>query len=141
MSMNTKEELMKSEFWQKKAAAVVKARDVNKDGLITRADYMIMLKRYKDMGSSKQHLKKLEDYFDTLCMSIGLKDDSVELKPEDVIAQFLKSDLTIEQYVKGFEWETIIIIHVGDLTEKGHSEISDGCKMMVRCTVNLIVSS
>ncbi len=102
MSVITKEELMKNEFWQKKAAAVFKARDVSKDGFIGRDDYMIMIQRYKEMGVSKENLKKIEEYFDKLCISLGLNDESVKLTPEDVLDNFRKSDVTIEQYAKGF---------------------------------------
>lgn len=89
MSLITKEELMKNEFWQKKGAAAFKVRDVNKDGFISREDYTIMIKRYKEMGVSEENLKKIEEYFNKLCMSLGLKDESVKLSPEDVLENFI----------------------------------------------------
>ena len=40
--------------------------DADKDGVITRADYRLVLQRYREMGISDEHLKKLEKaYSDT----------------------------------------------------------------------------
>lgn len=62
-----------------------------------------MSKRYKEMCVSEENLKKIEEYFNKLCMSLGLKDESVKISPEDVLENFIKCDVTIEQYAKGFE--------------------------------------
>ena len=103
MSKINKEELIKNDFWQKKNAAAFKVRDVNNDGVLSRADYMIIYQRYKEMGVAKEALKKIEEYFENLCKSLGLKDESVKLTSEDIRDIFKKSDVTIEQYAKGFE--------------------------------------
>ncbi len=46
---------------------------------------MIILQRYKDMGSSEEHLKKIRKNFDMLCMTI---DDSVKLTHEELVDNF-----------------------------------------------------
>ena len=88
----TPKDLVKNDFWRKKMLAIFRVRDVNKDGFLSRADFKITIQCYKDLGSSEEHLKKLDTQFDMICMNLGLKDDSVRLTFEEIMANFEKSD-------------------------------------------------
>ena len=96
------EELYKSEFWQRKLRTVDRIRDINKDGFISRADFMILGQRYKDMGSSEQHLKKLDASIEVLCMAIGLTDDSIKRTHEELVETFRKSKTNADDISKIF---------------------------------------
>lgn len=117
MAVNPKE-LVKSEFWQKKIFKVDKIRDINNDGFLSRADFMIFVEHYKELGSSKEHLKKLIKNVDLLCMTLGLIDDSVELTHEEIIANFANSEVSVDDLSNMFlAWFEIIDID-------GNGEIS-----------------
>ena len=106
MSVNV-QELAKSEFWQKKIATSNRVRDLNGDGFISRADFEMISQNYKDMGTSEEHLKKLNKNVDDLCVSLGLKDENTKLTHEEIVANFAKSDVKVEDlsefYTSAFE--------------------------------------
>jgi len=102
MALNAAE-LAKSDFWEKKIRAVHKVRDVDKDGFITRADYMIIIQRYRDMGSSQEHLERLKHVFDALCNSLGLAGDSQRVTHDDIVANFGKSSVDIAHLAQVFD--------------------------------------
>ena len=108
MSVNPKE-LVKSEFWQKKILKVDQIRDINKDGFLSRADFMIFVEHYKDLGLLEEHLKKLHKNVDLLCMTLGLVDDSVELTHEEIVENFEKSEASVDDLANLFlTWFEII---------------------------------
>ena len=52
--------LRESEFWNKKIDRVVRVRDTDKSGDISRADLVLVLERYKKLGTSTpEHLEIL----------------------------------------------------------------------------------
>lgn len=52
-------EVVKSEFWKKKLMTAMKIRDANKDGFISKADFQLIIQRYKQTGVSEEHLQML----------------------------------------------------------------------------------
>ena len=74
------DKLRESEFWRKKIYQAVKARDVNKNGYLSRADFMLVVKHYKQLQTTTpQLLKNLTKMMESFCNDLGLKDDSVHL--------------------------------------------------------------
>ena len=63
-----------NEFWKKKASRAIQVRDTNKDGRISKADFDLVVQRYREMGASKEHLKKMDDYFMEKFISRGMLD-------------------------------------------------------------------
>ena len=57
----------------------VEIRDVNKDGCISREDFDIIVKRYKDAGASPEHVKKHQESFEKLYVIWGMTDESTKL--------------------------------------------------------------
>ena len=68
------EGLQSNEFWRKKANRAIQVRDTNKDGRISKADFDLVVQRYREMGASEEHLKKMDDYFMEKFISYGMKD-------------------------------------------------------------------
>ena len=101
MSVNPSE-LVKNEFWLKKIRKANKVRDLNKDGYISKDDFMAIVLRYKDMGSSKKHLDKLSHEMEYLCTVLGITDDSTKVTHEETIANFAASSPSIDQITTMF---------------------------------------
>ena len=66
------EGLKNNEFWNKKFRHAVKVRDIDKDGFISRSDFQMIVTRYREMGSSEEHLKKLDNTLMKICDAWGL---------------------------------------------------------------------
>ena len=82
--------LSKSEFWKKKIRKAVVSRDANKDGLISREDFELVLERYKKVESSKEeHLENLSKCLFSLCGVTGLNDASVKLSYDEYEKRWL----------------------------------------------------
>ena len=83
------DELIKNEFWKRKIYTVMKVRDADKDGLISKADYELLYQGYKDMGASAEDLKRLEKVHVLVWKSIGV-DDNIEQTYEQAVANHAK---------------------------------------------------
>lgn len=108
------EELSKNEFWQRKMRTVMKIRDANKDGLVSRADYRLVIQRYKEMGASEEHLKKLEDYFSAAWKAGGVLDDTTEVTFQEFAVNFRKNAEDKFEPMKIFSTQFEIIDSNGD---------------------------
>ena len=95
-------ELQSNEFWRKKFQRALAVRDTDGDGFITRSDFKLIIQRYKDMGSSEEHLKKLNSTFMKSCDMWGLTDDSVALT-YDKFAKNVAMEFAVENTVKVFQ--------------------------------------
>ena len=70
--------LDKSEFWKEKIGRAEQVRDANKSGTLSRADFMLILDRYKQQKNSKsQRLERLTKTLSSFCDALGLIDESV----------------------------------------------------------------
>lgn len=68
--------LKKNEFWRKKLRKAVLTRDANKDGTLSRADFKLILERYKQLESSTpEHVETLSKMFLKLVDQMGLNND------------------------------------------------------------------
>ncbi len=85
------EDLTKNEFWRRKYHTFMTIRDTNKDGMISKADYTLIIQRYKDMGVSEKHLQKLEKNFYEMLKAGGIEDDTTALTYEEYSANFRKN--------------------------------------------------
>ncbi len=109
------EELAKNDFWQRKLQTEARVRDTTKDGFVSKEDYNLVIRRYKDMNISEEHLKKLEKNHNLLCMALGIVDDSIKLTYDQCIANFVKCSAQVEEFVKIFDTHFEII----DTNENG----------------------
>ena len=96
------EVLAKNEFWMRKLRTEARVRDTNKDGFVSKADFDIVLQRYKAMGTPEGHLKKLEKNHDLLCAALGIGDDTVQLTYDQCIENFTKCSNQLEEILKIF---------------------------------------
>ena len=69
--------LLGSPFWNKKIDRAMQVSDVNKDGLITRKDFKLVVQHYKVLGgvTAKQH-HHIKTSLIELCDATGLTDDT-----------------------------------------------------------------
>ena len=90
--------LRESEFWNKKMDRFVQVHDTDKSGDISRADFDLILERYRKLGTSTpKHLEMYAKYHDETLIRFGLLDESVRLSyeqfKEKVIEDFSKSGI------------------------------------------------
>lgn len=96
------DELVKNEFWLRKIRKVNEVRDINKDGFLSKADFDIVIQRYKDMGSSDEHLQKLKKGMGILCMALGLDGENARVTHEEIIENFAKHKPSIDDIMVMF---------------------------------------
>ena len=72
--MSTLQELQKNEFFKKKIHRAVEVFDTTKRGQITLADYELVVKNYKDLGISEEHLEIVKKVMKQLSDVMGLTD-------------------------------------------------------------------
>ena len=86
--------LRKSEFWMKKMDRFVRVQDTDKSGDISRADFDLILERYKKLGNSNpKHLEMYSKHHDDVLCRLNLPDESVRLS-YDEFKEKLIEDLT-----------------------------------------------
>ena len=72
--------LPKSEFWNKKFDRAVQVRNTRKTGYISRADFDLVVKRYKeDHHANQEHIELLKQFVNKSLESLGLTDEAVQL--------------------------------------------------------------
>ena len=84
------EKLMQNDFFVKKRQRELAARDTNKDGFISRADFDMIIQRHIDMGTSAEKVKQLREMVDAMCDSIGLTDHGVKYTYDEYYKQWEK---------------------------------------------------
>ena len=95
--------LQESEFWGKKIQRAAAYRDIDQDGLITRKDFKLFVQRYRDMGTSEEHMKKVSDTFMKSCDAWGLTDDDKSLTYDEFANIFASTlDKVGESYAQRF---------------------------------------
>ena len=117
MAINVKE-LQKSEFWQRKIRTLAHVRDTNRDGVITAADYELVIQRYKEMGASKDHILKLETIYAKILQSSGLEDKTKALTYEQFVASYVR----VGEEVR--DPEAVFMTHFEIVDSDGNGEIS-----------------
>ena len=76
--------LQGSPFWNKKLDRAVQVRDVDKDGLITRKDFELVVQRYKDLGGvTAEQLQRIKSSVMGMCDAAGLVDNTKQLTREE----------------------------------------------------------
>ena len=75
----------------------VRVRDVDKDGFITHSDFQMIVDRYKEMGTSEKHLKKLSDTLMKICDAWGLTEQK-KLTYDEYIKHWIASLDTIGEF-------------------------------------------
>ena len=89
------DELHNNDFWMRKYCTITKIQDSNNDGLLSRADYKLVIQRYKEMGASEDHLKTLEKNYCKMWKAGGIEDDTTELTYEQFAANYRSMQDTI----------------------------------------------
>ena len=77
-------------LWKKRLHRFMEIRDVNKDGLMQRADFKLVIQRYRDMGASEEHITKICCFFEKTYDLMGIVDDSVTLTYDEFARRFAK---------------------------------------------------
>ncbi len=85
------EDLTLNEFWKKKVYRAIRVRDANKDGYISKADFELIVQRYKDIGAPEEHLKKLDKVFTAHCVRYDLTDESAKLTYDQFAAMLART--------------------------------------------------
>ena len=80
--------LMESDFYKRKMLTFLKSRDANNDGLITRMDFDLIMKRFKDRRVPEEHLKVTEYVFHRFCDDMGLTDETKLLTYQQFTERF-----------------------------------------------------
>ena len=76
--------LRQSDFWKKKFRRFVEVRDMDRDGYISRTDFMLIVDRLKKLNvSTPGHLERATDLLEKLSNSFGLENDSVRYSYDD----------------------------------------------------------
>ena len=76
--------LRDNEFWKKKFHKSVALRDTNNSGYISRADFELIVDRYKQLDSSTaKHIENLTKSLSHVCDEIGLTDSNERLTYDD----------------------------------------------------------
>ena len=84
-------ELTKSEFWKKKFRRAVETRDADKNGVITRSDFDLVVERYKQSaGGTTEKIETMSKMMNTFCDRLGLVDDSVAFSYEEFEQRWLE---------------------------------------------------
>ena len=77
------ERLRADPLWNRKINRSVRASDTNKNGLIERADMMMIVSNYKSLSSATPaFIDSLTKSMESICQIFGLVDDSVQLTYE-----------------------------------------------------------
>lgn len=82
--------LLESEFFKQKIRTFTKSRDVDQDGLITRMDFELLVKQFKERGVPEEHVKLTESTFFKFCDDMGLTDAAKSLSYDQFAEQFCK---------------------------------------------------
>jgi Ca2+-binding EF-hand superfamily protein len=101
--MAESDNLQESEFWRKKHQRFMEVRDANKDGLLSRADYRLIVQRYKDSGVSGERLKKISDAFSKAYDQMGIKDDDTSLTYDEFASRFAKQHHDLDRVGEGLQ--------------------------------------
>ena len=111
--------LRESEFWNKKVYRFVEVHDTNKSGDISRADFDLILERYRKLGTSTpKHLEMYAKYHDETLIRLGLPDESVRLSFEE-----FKEKVT-EDFAKSGVWKPLSTAMFHNLDMNGDGFIS-----------------
>ena len=77
--------LCNNDFWKKKLRKAFENQDVDKDGFISRADYDLIISRYKEMGASERCTTKLQDTWEKMYKLWGITDHTVKFSIDEMI--------------------------------------------------------
>ena len=77
-------------FGGKKIQRFMEVRDTDKDGLLTRADFELVVQRYKELGASEEQLEKINTCFGKAYTQLGIVDDSTSLTYGEFADRFAK---------------------------------------------------
>ena len=83
--------LRESEFWNKKLDRFVRVQDTDKSGYISRADFDLILERYKKLGtSSSKQFEMYSKYHEDGLIRLGLSDQSARLSYDEFKDRFFE---------------------------------------------------
>ena len=68
-----------------------RVQDVNKDGTITRSDFDLMVKNYKDLGMPEEYTQELCDVIYGMCDSLGLLDNSISISYDELTEMWIEN--------------------------------------------------
>ena len=92
--------LLNSDFWNKKIDRLVRIHDTNKNGHISRQDFMLLRERLTQQKVSKKFLAEFIKSQDMALESVGLTDDSVKYTYDQFKKVLSKSVVTAGEKYK-----------------------------------------
>ena len=111
--------LRKNEFWMKKMDRVLRVHDTNKSGDISRADFDLILERYKKLGTSNpEHLEMYSKYHADILSRLNLPHESARMSYEEF------KEKLIEDLTKSGEFEPLYEAMFHNLDLNGDGVIS-----------------
>ena len=111
--------LRESEFWNKKMDRVVRVHDTDKSGDISRADFVLVVERYKKLGTSTpEHLELMSKTQSAALDRFGLTDESVRMSYDEF------KEKLIEDLTKGGEYKPMLETAFRALDMNGDGVIS-----------------
>ena len=82
-------ELRTNKFFLKKLYQSAKFNDLDKDGVISRADYDRLFKAYSDLGASEEAKRKLSEAIYAISDSLGLTDHTKSLTYDEIVKSWV----------------------------------------------------
>ena len=97
---------------------VMKVRDTNQDGFMSKSDFELIIQRYKQLGASDKHLVKLDKSYNEFAKVLGIVDDNIKLTYEQCIGNYA------EACVKSENLAGILSTHFEIIDSDGNGIIS-----------------
>ena len=95
--------LRQNTFWNKKIDRSTRVHDTDKSGDISRADFLLIRERYKNLKTSNpQHMEQLSKYQSAILDRLGLHDESVKLSYAELKENFIQDLSKAEDYEQFF---------------------------------------
>ena len=98
-------------FFDKKMNKAVRTRDVDKDGNITQADFLLILQRYEEQNiSTPEHRKLFAKIIMESIKNFGLQDKTVKFSYEEFKVRLVKFNLEVPEEKKKTLFEQMFIL-------------------------------
>ncbi len=107
------EEFWKNALWKKKMQRELKIRDLDGDGFVSKADYDLVIQRYRELGAPEKRLEKMTQLLARVMKSMGI-DGTTKLTLQECSKNFEKSGTKPEDLDEWFMIQFKILDTNGD---------------------------
>lgn len=88
----------------------MEVRDADKDGLIERADFKLVIQRFKVIGTSEEHLKKMSATYSKAYEQLGIVDGSTSLTYDEFVTRFAKQMVNSAEQMESIGDSTVSVL-------------------------------